>query len=236
MPDSHGVSSDLISVQLVRWFWIKVWMGFGWKNKQKALLSLALMQFFEFQDYVIFNPQNSHEFLSNSKTRMIFYLWVRRDMGSCVSGARREVGQRVQGLVSVHNFGHTLQICPFPAPCPCQIPKWSGQSITLPPLPHWSGSVVAGMLFTSPTPAFPWALCHSAAFGKQQVEGEDVLCSLEDLGAVLPQEEGSAWVTTVWDVGKGHAGTAEFSSKILALDVFSAFPRMILVCSMGHHS
>uniref|UniRef100_A0A8C3RD36 Cilia- and flagella-associated protein 251 n=1 Tax=Cyanoderma ruficeps TaxID=181631 RepID=A0A8C3RD36_9PASS len=37
------------------------------------------------QDYVIFNPQNPHEFLSNSKTQMIFYLWVRRDVGSRVS-------------------------------------------------------------------------------------------------------------------------------------------------------
>uniref|UniRef100_H0Z6W3 Cilia- and flagella-associated protein 251 n=1 Tax=Taeniopygia guttata TaxID=59729 RepID=H0Z6W3_TAEGU len=56
--------------------------GFGWKNKQKALLSLVLMQVFEFQDYVIFNPQNPHEFVSNSKTQVIFYLWVSRDMGS----------------------------------------------------------------------------------------------------------------------------------------------------------
>uniref|UniRef100_U3K3B1 Cilia- and flagella-associated protein 251 n=1 Tax=Ficedula albicollis TaxID=59894 RepID=U3K3B1_FICAL len=53
--------------------------------KQKALLCLALMQFFEFQDYVIFNPQNPHEFVSNSKTQVIFYLWVSRDMGSCDS-------------------------------------------------------------------------------------------------------------------------------------------------------
>uniref|UniRef100_A0A8C0VSS0 Cilia- and flagella-associated protein 251 n=1 Tax=Cyanistes caeruleus TaxID=156563 RepID=A0A8C0VSS0_CYACU len=51
------------------------------QNKQKALLSLVLMQLFEFQDYVIFNPQNPHEFVSNSKTQMIFYLWVSRDMG-----------------------------------------------------------------------------------------------------------------------------------------------------------
>uniref|UniRef100_A0A8C3Y3V1 Cilia- and flagella-associated protein 251 n=1 Tax=Catharus ustulatus TaxID=91951 RepID=A0A8C3Y3V1_CATUS len=43
---------------------------------------LALMQFFEFQDYVIFNPQNPHEFVSNSKTQVIFYLWVSRAMGS----------------------------------------------------------------------------------------------------------------------------------------------------------
>uniref|UniRef100_A0A8C9N5P0 Cilia- and flagella-associated protein 251 n=1 Tax=Serinus canaria TaxID=9135 RepID=A0A8C9N5P0_SERCA len=50
-----------------------------------ALLSLVLMQFFEFQDYVIFNPQNPHEFVSNSKTQVIFYLWVSRDMGSRVS-------------------------------------------------------------------------------------------------------------------------------------------------------
>ncbi|KAL9834284.1 cilia- and flagella-associated protein 251 isoform 1-T1 [Geothlypis trichas] len=30
---------------------------------------------FGYQDYVIFNPQNPHEFVSNSKTQVIFYLW-----------------------------------------------------------------------------------------------------------------------------------------------------------------
>ncbi|NXL70301.1 CF251 protein, partial [Leptocoma aspasia] len=33
---------------------------------------------FGYQDYVIFNPQNPHEFVSNSKTQVIFYLWVRQ--------------------------------------------------------------------------------------------------------------------------------------------------------------
>lgn len=161
--------------------------GFGWKNKQKALLSLVLIQVFEFQDYVIFNPQNPHEFVSNSKTQVVFYLWVSRDMGSCVFGARKEMAGGLRGQVSVHNWGHSPDLS-LPCSLSCQIPMWSGQSITLPPLPHWSGPAVAGMLFTSPTSAFPWALCHSAAFGKKQVEGEDVLCSLEELGAFLPQE------------------------------------------------
>uniref|UniRef100_A0A8C3MTM4 Cilia- and flagella-associated protein 251 n=1 Tax=Geospiza parvula TaxID=87175 RepID=A0A8C3MTM4_GEOPR len=40
---------------------------------------------FGYQDYVIFNPQNPHEFVSNSKSQVIFYLWVSRDMGSRVS-------------------------------------------------------------------------------------------------------------------------------------------------------
>ncbi|NXL92783.1 CF251 protein, partial [Alectura lathami] len=30
-----------------------------------------------FQDFVIFNPRNPYEFVSNSKTQVIFYLWVR---------------------------------------------------------------------------------------------------------------------------------------------------------------
>ncbi|NXM99671.1 CF251 protein, partial [Sylvia borin] len=48
---------------------------------EKAICSIELKPEFGHQDYVIFNPQNPHEFLSNSKTQMIFYLWVRRDMG-----------------------------------------------------------------------------------------------------------------------------------------------------------
>ncbi|XP_066056080.1 cilia- and flagella-associated protein 251 [Chamaea fasciata] len=42
---------------------------------EKAICSIELKPEFGHQDYVIFNPQNPHEFLSNSKTQMIFYLW-----------------------------------------------------------------------------------------------------------------------------------------------------------------
>ncbi|CAN8192690.1 unnamed protein product [Coccothraustes coccothraustes] len=37
--------------------------------------STELKPEFGYQDYVIFNPQNPHEFVSNSKTQVIFYLW-----------------------------------------------------------------------------------------------------------------------------------------------------------------
>ncbi|NXR49132.1 CF251 protein, partial [Hippolais icterina] len=43
---------------------------------EKAMCSIELEPFGGHQDYVIFNPQNPHEFISNSKTQMIFYLWV----------------------------------------------------------------------------------------------------------------------------------------------------------------
>ncbi|XP_023793062.1 cilia- and flagella-associated protein 251 isoform X2 [Cyanistes caeruleus] len=42
---------------------------------EKAICSMELKPEFGNQDYVIFNPQNPHEFVSNSKTQMIFYLW-----------------------------------------------------------------------------------------------------------------------------------------------------------------
>ncbi|NWW29512.1 CF251 protein, partial [Panurus biarmicus] len=45
---------------------------------EEAICSIELKPEFGHQDYVIFNPQNPHEFVSNSKTQMIFYLWVRR--------------------------------------------------------------------------------------------------------------------------------------------------------------
>ncbi|NXB76744.1 CF251 protein, partial [Donacobius atricapilla] len=44
---------------------------------EKAICSIELKPEFGHQDYVIFNPQNPHEFVSNSKTQMIFYVWVR---------------------------------------------------------------------------------------------------------------------------------------------------------------
>ncbi|NXD07311.1 CF251 protein, partial [Nothocercus nigrocapillus] len=34
-----------------------------------------------FQDFVVFNPQNASEFVSNSKSQVIFYLWVSRSGG-----------------------------------------------------------------------------------------------------------------------------------------------------------
>ncbi|NXN24339.1 CF251 protein, partial [Nycticryphes semicollaris] len=43
---------------------------------EKPMCSTELRPEFGHQDYVIFNPQNSCEFVSNSKTQVIFYLWV----------------------------------------------------------------------------------------------------------------------------------------------------------------
>ncbi|NWS96549.1 CF251 protein, partial [Mionectes macconnelli] len=43
---------------------------------EKPLCSTELRPEFGYQDYVIFNPQDPHEFVSNSKTQVIFYLWV----------------------------------------------------------------------------------------------------------------------------------------------------------------
>ncbi|NXD40293.1 CF251 protein, partial [Copsychus sechellarum] len=45
---------------------------------EKVICSTELKPEFGYQDYVIFNPQNPHEFVSNSKTQVIFYLWVRQ--------------------------------------------------------------------------------------------------------------------------------------------------------------
>ncbi|XP_071427909.1 cilia- and flagella-associated protein 251 [Pithys albifrons albifrons] len=42
---------------------------------EKPLCSTELRPEFGHQDYVIFNPQDPHEFVSNSKTQVIFYLW-----------------------------------------------------------------------------------------------------------------------------------------------------------------
>ncbi|XP_014730616.1 PREDICTED: WD repeat-containing protein 66 [Sturnus vulgaris] len=41
----------------------------------KVICSTELKPEFGYQDYVIFNPQNPHEFVSNSKTQVIFFLW-----------------------------------------------------------------------------------------------------------------------------------------------------------------
>ncbi|NWW18104.1 CF251 protein, partial [Falcunculus frontatus] len=45
---------------------------------EEPMCSTELQPEFGHQDYVIFNPQNPHEFVSNSKTQVIFYLWVRQ--------------------------------------------------------------------------------------------------------------------------------------------------------------
>ncbi|NWI73295.1 CF251 protein, partial [Dryoscopus gambensis] len=45
---------------------------------EKPMCSTELKPEFGHQDYVIFNSQNPHEFVSNSKTQVIFYLWVRQ--------------------------------------------------------------------------------------------------------------------------------------------------------------
>ncbi|KAM6247169.1 cilia- and flagella-associated protein 251 [Porphyrio hochstetteri] len=42
---------------------------------EKPVCSTELRPEFGYQDYVIFNPQNPHEFVSNSKTQVVFYLW-----------------------------------------------------------------------------------------------------------------------------------------------------------------
>ncbi|XP_064248583.1 cilia- and flagella-associated protein 251 isoform X2 [Passer domesticus] len=42
---------------------------------EEPVCSTELKPEFGYQDYVIFNPQNPHEFVSNSKTQVIFYLW-----------------------------------------------------------------------------------------------------------------------------------------------------------------
>ncbi|NXS92617.1 CF251 protein, partial [Jacana jacana] len=47
---------------------------------EKPTCSTELRPEFGHQDYVIFNPQNSYEFVSNSKTQVIFYLWVRTSL------------------------------------------------------------------------------------------------------------------------------------------------------------
>ncbi|NWU91072.1 CF251 protein, partial [Upupa epops] len=55
--------------------------------KEKPVCSTLLEPDFGYQDYVSFNPQNPSEFVSNSKTRVIFYLWVSRDATSSASAS-----------------------------------------------------------------------------------------------------------------------------------------------------
>ncbi|NWR90025.1 CF251 protein, partial [Furnarius figulus] len=47
---------------------------------EKPLCSTELRPEFGHQDYVTFNPQDPHEFVSNSKTQVIFYLWVKTSL------------------------------------------------------------------------------------------------------------------------------------------------------------
>uniref|UniRef100_A0A663MK29 Cilia- and flagella-associated protein 251 n=1 Tax=Athene cunicularia TaxID=194338 RepID=A0A663MK29_ATHCN len=54
---------------------------------EKPMCSTELRPEFGYQDYVIFNPQNPYEFVSNSKTQVVFYLWVSRDMGRGISAS-----------------------------------------------------------------------------------------------------------------------------------------------------
>ncbi|NWZ64354.1 CF251 protein, partial [Acrocephalus arundinaceus] len=80
LSESHKCSLDFSSLLFQK---VSVWR---WTlPSEKAICSIELEPEFGHQDYVIFNPQNPHELVSNSKTQMIFYLWVSRDMGSRVS-------------------------------------------------------------------------------------------------------------------------------------------------------
>ncbi|NWV62836.1 CF251 protein, partial [Malurus elegans] len=45
---------------------------------EKPICFTELRPEFGHQDYVLFNPQNPHEFVSNSKTQVLFYVWVRQ--------------------------------------------------------------------------------------------------------------------------------------------------------------
>ncbi|NXC37406.1 CF251 protein, partial [Campylorhamphus procurvoides] len=69
---------------------------------EKPLCSTELGPGFGYQDYVIFNPQDPHEFVSNSKTQVIFYLWVKTSLlGEGRAGAQ---GEHVALLLSPQTF------------------------------------------------------------------------------------------------------------------------------------
>ncbi|NXP25486.1 CF251 protein, partial [Scytalopus superciliaris] len=69
---------------------------------EKPLCSTELRPEFGHQDYVIFNPQDPHEFVSNSKTQVIFYLWVKTPLlGEGRAGAQDE---HVALLLSLQTF------------------------------------------------------------------------------------------------------------------------------------
>ncbi|XP_072207169.1 cilia- and flagella-associated protein 251 isoform X3 [Excalfactoria chinensis] len=56
---------------------------------ESPVCDVELSPEFGCQDFVIFNPQNSYEFVSNSKTQVIFYLWVSRTANSSPPGTQR---------------------------------------------------------------------------------------------------------------------------------------------------
>ncbi|NXF74692.1 CF251 protein, partial [Sclerurus mexicanus] len=69
---------------------------------EKPLCSTELKPGLGHQDYVIFNPQDPHEFVSNSKIQVIFYLWVRTSLlGEGRAGAQ---GEHVASLLSPQTF------------------------------------------------------------------------------------------------------------------------------------
>ncbi|NXA17425.1 CF251 protein, partial [Ibidorhyncha struthersii] len=71
---------------------------------EKPVCSTKLRPEFGYQDYVIFNPQNPYEFVSNSKTQVIFYLWVRtKQEHLCL---RRD--ERTASLLSLQTFNSVV--------------------------------------------------------------------------------------------------------------------------------
>uniref|UniRef100_A0A8B9GAJ5 Cilia- and flagella-associated protein 251 n=1 Tax=Amazona collaria TaxID=241587 RepID=A0A8B9GAJ5_9PSIT len=71
---------------------------------EKPACSTELRPDFGYQDYVSFNPQNPNEFVSNSKTQVIFYLWVSRDGESCASLLSLQTFKTVVGHFSQSVF------------------------------------------------------------------------------------------------------------------------------------
>uniref|UniRef100_A0A8C2UFW3 Cilia- and flagella-associated protein 251 n=1 Tax=Coturnix japonica TaxID=93934 RepID=A0A8C2UFW3_COTJA len=56
---------------------------------ESPVCDVELSPEFGCQDFVIFNPQNPYEFVSNSKTQVIFYLWVSRTAEKPAPGCDR---------------------------------------------------------------------------------------------------------------------------------------------------
>uniref|UniRef100_A0A8B9Z8M5 Cilia- and flagella-associated protein 251 n=1 Tax=Buteo japonicus TaxID=224669 RepID=A0A8B9Z8M5_9AVES len=71
---------------------------------EKPMCSTELRPEFGHQEYVIFNPQNPREFVSNSKTQVIFYLWVSRDIGRMLSASATPTFNSVVGHFSQSVF------------------------------------------------------------------------------------------------------------------------------------
>uniref|UniRef100_A0A8C3J8A6 Cilia- and flagella-associated protein 251 n=1 Tax=Calidris pygmaea TaxID=425635 RepID=A0A8C3J8A6_9CHAR len=73
---------------------------------EKPMCSTELRPEFGCQDYVIFNPQNSYEFVSNSKTQVIFYLGWREGVLCYLEGLgtfNTVVGQFSQSIFHFNN-------------------------------------------------------------------------------------------------------------------------------------